>query len=339
MPRKLTSYLLLVTGSIAIGSALAISEKLCAKYIDSWLPATNTTTTFNRPSTIEFYSSKGEIIQKLGPITRSQPASGRIPEIIKQAFIAAEDRRFYKHNGVDFRSISRATLKNIKARSVVEGGSTITQQLARIIFLSQERTLERKLKEIFLAFKLEKGFPKNEISEQYLNNVYLGSNAYGVSNASWIYFTKTPDLLTLEEAALIAGLAPAPSLYSPLVNSNLALKRRANVLKKMKLEGFISNTEFTHAHNSPLILKPASPKYLKSKAPFFTTYVEQELPYLLSKEQIEIGGLKIRTSLSLDWQAKAQKIISNQTPHKLEGALVSIEPNTGLIRVLIGGKD
>ncbi|KGG16535.1 Multimodular transpeptidase-transglycosylase [Prochlorococcus sp. MIT 0602] len=294
---------------------------------------------FNRPGTIELLASNGEIIQKLGPITRDKMTSEFIPTIIKKAFIASEDRRFYKHNGVDFWSISRAMLTNIKAKSILEGGSTITQQLARIIFLNQEKSISRKLKEIALAYKLERSLAKEEILEQYLNNVYLGSNAYGVSDASWIYFKKTPNQLSLEEAALIAGLAPAPSAYSPLVNVELALKRRSIVLRKMRAENFISNSELLIALNKPLNLQPAMPKYLKSKAPFFTSFVEQELPKILSQEQIEIGGLKIKTSLILDWQLKAREVIKTQSPKNAEGAIISIEPSTGLIRVLVGGKD
>lgn len=310
MQRKIQTFLVVATSSIILGSLTAISELLVSRSIDSLLPPASKVKRFSRPGTIEFLTSKGAIIQKIGPITREKMDSERMPDLIKKAFIAAEDRRFYKHKGVDFWSISRAVSKNIKERSVIEGGSTITQQLARIIFLNQDRTLKRKLKEIALAFKLERKLSKDEIIEQYLNNVYLGSNAYGVSDAAWVYFQKTPDRLTIAEAALIAGLAPAPSLYSPLVNSDLAIKRRSIVLQKMRFEQYISDSEFSIALQSPLRLKPSAPKYLKSKAPFFTSYIEQKLPHILSKEQLEIGGLKIRSSLNLDWQLKAQEILN-----------------------------
>ena len=122
-----------------------------------------------------------------------------MPSLIKKAFIAAEDRRFYKHKGVDLLSITRALRNNLNQRAVKEGGSTITQQLARIVFLTQDRTITRKIKEVALAFKLERQFNKEKILEQYLNNVYLGSNAYGIADAAWIYFSKTPDVLTLED--------------------------------------------------------------------------------------------------------------------------------------------
>ncbi len=336
---KIKACFLLATSGLILGSCIAITENFVSKSIDSTLPPTSKISKFNRPGTIELFASKGEIIQKLGPVTREKMSSGAIPQIIKNAFIASEDRRFYKHKGIDLWSISRAMITNIKERAIVEGGSTITQQLARMVFLNQDKTIQRKVKEMALAFKLERNLTKEEIIEQYLNNVYLGSNAYGISDAAWIYFKKTPDLLTLEEVALIAGLAPAPSLYSPLVNSDLALKRRYIVLHKMRIENFISKSELSAALDKPLKLQPAAPKYLRSKAPFFTDFIEQKLPELLSKEDIEVGGLKIKTSLFLDWQEKAKEVISKQTPINSEVAIVSIQPSSGLIRVLVGGKD
>jgi penicillin-binding protein 1A len=190
-----------------------------------------------------------------------------MPELVKQAFVAAEDRRFYDHDGVDLWGISRALVTNLRQGAVREGASTITQQLARTVFLSQDRTLTRKLKEAALAYKLERQLSKEQILEQYLNFVYLGSSAYGVSDAAWVYFSKQPDQLTLPEAALIAGLPPAPSVYSPLVNPDLALERRSIVLDRMQQAGFISAGEAAEARNAPLDLKPATPKYFNSAAP------------------------------------------------------------------------
>ena len=169
--------------------------------------------------------------------------------------------------------------------------------------------------------------------------MYLGSGAYGVADAAWIYFSKTPDQLTLPEAALIAGLPPAPSLYSPLVNPDLARQQRAVVLERMNKEGFITAGEAAAALNSELSLRPATPKYFNSSAPYFTSWVAQELPKLLTQEQLEVGGLKVRTSLNLDWQKKALEVIRKNAPFDTEGAMVTIEPGTGLVRVLVGGKD
>ncbi|MGB0278801.1 MAG: transglycosylase domain-containing protein, partial [Prochlorococcaceae cyanobacterium] len=236
----------------------------------------------------------------LGPATREKIEPGQMPLLVKQAFIAAEDRRFYDHNGVDLWGIGRALVRNVRQGAVREGASTITQQLAR--------------------------------------TVYLGSSAYGLADAAWVYFSKTPEQLNLQEAALIAGLPPAPSVYSPLVNPELALERRAIVLDRMQQAGFITKDERDEAKNSPLDLKPAIPKYFNSAAPFFTSWVAQQLPQLLTPEQLEVGGLKIRTSLNLDWQKKAQQVVRKYAPFNTEGAIVSMEPGTGLVRVMVGGK-
>ncbi len=339
MGRKIKVLAFICTGSIAIGSLGSICERLVSNHIDSLLPDPREINSFSRPGTITLLSQKKKIIQKLGPATREKVETESMPELVKQAFLAAEDRRYYVHKGVDLWGIGRAALVNLKQRKVVEGGSTITQQVARIIFLSQEQTYSRKIKEIALAYKLERYFSKEEILGQYLNNVYLGSNAYGVADAAWIYFSKTPSELTLTEVALIAGLPPAPSLYSPLVNSDLAIQSRNKVLEKMYLQGFISNETLAESLKDPLILKPAAPKFYKSTAPFFSSWVEQRLPYMLSKEELEVGGLQIQTSLNLEWQSKAQKLIRMQGSEEREGALISIEPSTGLIRALVGGKN
>jgi penicillin-binding protein 1A len=169
--------------------------------------------------------------------------------------------------------------------------------------------------------------------------VYLGSGAYGVADAAWIYFSKTPEQLTVPEAAMIAGLPPAPSIYSPLVNPDLAKEQRSIVLDRMAQAGFISTSEAERGRNSPLGLKPATPKYFNSSAPYFTTWIAQELPKFLTPEQLEVGGVKVRTSLNLDWQKKAQQVIRANAPFDTEGAMVSIDPGNGLVRVMVGGKD
>ena len=310
-----------------------------SQLVDATLPDARGIASFNRPGTITLLSSEGRVIQKLGPATREKLKPGEMPLLVQQAFIAAEDRRFYDHDGVDGWGIARAVVTNVRQGSVREGASTITQQLARMVFLSQDRTITRKLKEAALALKLERQISKQKILEQYLNYVYLGSGAYGVADAAWIYFSKTPEQLSLPQAALIAGLPPAPSIYSPLVNPDLALKQRALVLDRMKQEGFITAAEAARAHNTQLNLQPATPKYFNSAAPYFTSWVAQELPKLVTQEQLEVGGLKVRTSLNLTWQDKAQAVIRKNAPYDTEGAMVSIEPGTGLVRVLVGGKD
>ena len=178
--------------SLLTGTFFAISEIYLTKFFDSLLPESNKVNLYHRPGTITLLSKSGKIIQKIGPLTREKIQLDKLPKKIEQSFLAAEDRRFYLHHGIDFWGISRALTTNLKAGRVKEGGSTITQQLARIVFLSQDRTFTRKIKEASLALKTERELTKREILEQYLNNVYLGSSAYGIADASWVYFSKNP---------------------------------------------------------------------------------------------------------------------------------------------------
>jgi penicillin-binding protein 1A len=337
--RKRRHWILIAGTAVAIGCITALAERSLTQALDSMLPDARRIANFNRPGTITLLSTDGQVIQKLGPVTREKIEQDKMPQLVEQAFVAAEDRRFYNHNGVDIWGISRALLTNLRQGAVREGASTITQQLARTVFLSQERTLPRKLKEAALAYKLERQLSKQQILEQYLNYVYLGSGAYGVADAAWVYYSKSPDQLTLPEAALIAGMPPAPSVYSPLVNPDLALERRSVVLERMNQAGFISAAEAKEALDSPLNLKPAIPKYFNSTAPFFTSWVAQQLPNLLTPEQLEVGGLKIHTSLNLAWQTDAQQVVRKYAPGNTEGSMVSIEPSTGLVRVMVGGKN
>ncbi|MFZ9850780.1 MAG: transglycosylase domain-containing protein [Vulcanococcus sp.] len=332
---------LLAAGLLGAGAgvAVALGQSVLVQGLDSLLPNVRRLSNYSRPGTVTVLSADGQVIQKLGPATREKVAAGQMPLLVQRAFIAAEDRRFYQHDGIDPVGIGRAMLRNLKQGSVEEGASTITQQLARTVFLSQDRTILRKLNEVLLAGKLERQLSKQQILEQYLNVVYLGSSAYGVADAAWIYFSKGPEQLTLPEAALIAGLPPAPSVYSPLVNPDLALERRATVLRRMREAGFIDETQLQQASAAPLRLKPAEPKYWTSRAPYFTSWVAQELPRVLSPEDLEVGGLTIRTSLNMAWQERAQATINRHTPGAMEGAIVSMEPGTGLVRAMVGGKD
>ena len=339
MNRSRLHWALIAGTAAAVGVGAALGTRALTEMVDATLPDARGIASFNRPGTITLLSSKGQVIQKLGPATREKVEPGAMPQTVAEAFIAAEDRRFYQHDGVDGWGIARAIVTNVRQGAVREGASTITQQLARTVFLSQDRTITRKLKEAALAMKLERQLSKQQILEQYLNYVYLGSGAYGVADAAWIYFSKAPDQLTVPEAAMIAGLPPAPSIYSPLVNPDLARERRSIVLDRMAQAGFISVSEAEKGRNSPLGLKPATPKYFNSAAPYFTTWIAQELPKVLTPEQLEVGGVKIRTSLNLDWQKKAQKVVRANAPFDTEGAMVSIDPGTGLVRVMVGGKD
>lgn len=325
------------------GSAIAFTGVWWS--IESSLPDAKELYTFVRDDTLTIKAGNGEILQQKGPATREPLKLAQVPKPLVQAFIASEDRRFYQHHGVDYQGIVRAFLSNIRSRNLVEGGSTITQQLSRILFLNQERTLWRKLKEVSLSQKIERTLNKEQILERYLNLVYLGSGAYGVADASWVYFSKPVNKLTLAEMATIAGLAPAPSLYSPVVNPQAAKTRRDLVLRRMQEDGVITPQAAETAISAPIALKPSLPRRLQVKAPYFTTFIQQELPKYVSSEQLEAGGLTVETTLNPKWQTAAETAVKNTVAQNgrwqgfQEASLVSIDPRTGEIKALVGGKD
>ncbi len=309
------------------------------------LPPTAELFTSVRNQTLTIKAADETILQQIGPATREQLELEKMPNSLVQAFIASEDRRFYQHQGIDFQGIVRASFSNLRSANLVEGGSTITQQLARILFLNQERTLWRKIKEVRLAGKIEHNLSKEQILERYLNLVYLGEGAYGVADAAWVYFSKPVSQLTLSEIATIAGLAPAPSLYSPVTNLALAQQRRNLVLQRMRDDGVITAEAAAAASSKPLVLKPSPAKRLQVEAPYFTTYIQKELPKYISPEVLEVGGLTIETTLNPKWQKAAEDVVqdtvaSNGRWQNFEqAALVSIDPRNGEIKALVGGKD
>jgi penicillin-binding protein 1A len=325
-------------GAIALGSVIGIDAG--RRYLIRQLPDAQEVYTFLRPGTLTILSADGYVLQKIGPATREKLRLQQIPPLLQKAFLAAEDRRFYQHDGIDYWGVIRATHRNLLSRGVVEGASTITQQLARIVFLNQEKTFGRKFQEALMAQKLEDQLSKDQILENYLNLVYLGSGAYGVADAAWVYFSKPVKDLSLGEMATIAGLPPAPSLYSPQVNPQFAKERRNLVLQRMTEAGFISAAQAIAAEQDPLRLKSGSPKYFESLAPYFTSYVRQELPKFVSPEALEYGGLTLRTTLYYSWQKVADEVIQASLGGAVsEGALTAIDPQTGAIRAMVGGAD
>lgn len=330
-------------GVIAItGSAIAWGAWQFYR-LEQSLPEISDISAYNRDGTLTIEAGDGTIIMQTGPSTRDQVSLDQIPQELRQAFIAIEDRRFYDHGGIDYQGIIRALGANIIARDVVEGGSTITQQLARIVFLNHERSLARKLREAILAHKIEETLTKDEVLERYLNLVYLGSGAYGVADAAWVYFSKPVEQLTLSEMATLAGLAPAPSQYSPLVNLELATSRRNMVLRQMQETGIISASRADLLIQQPIAVNPSPHKRLQIKAPYFATFIQKELPKYVSSEALEIGGLIVETSLNLQWQEIAEEVVKEAV--EIDGraagfdqaALVAIEPTTGEVKAMVGG--
>lgn len=325
------------TTAIALGYSIYQIESSITESVEDVL-------VYARPATITIEGADGEILQEIGPVTHEKLKIWQIPDPIQDAFIASEDSRFENHRGVDFQGIIRAAFSNLQAGGVVEGGSTITQQLARIVFLNQERSFTRKFKEMRLAQKIENNFQKEQILERYLNLVYLGSGAYGVADAAWIYFGKSVDQLTLSETATLAGIVPAPSLYSPLLNKDAAIKRRNLVLRRMAEEGFISESELKKAIATSLTLNPKQPKRFTRQAPYFTDYIQRELPKYVSAENLKAGGVTVETTLHTQWQTAAEAAIENAISYGRwqgykQAALTAIDPRSGQIKVMVGGND
>lgn len=294
----------------------------------------------------KFYSSDNEVIKTFTAFTFSKVDLEDIPEDLQHAIIATEDKNFYSHKGYDPSGLLRSTFANVLAGHVVQGASTITQQLARILFLSNEKTFTRKIKELIVAVRIEKTIPKNKILEMYLNNVYLGSGAYGVEGASQIYFNKHLKKLTLAECALLAGLPQAPSVYSPFHDPDLAVKRRNKVLKRMYKMNFITKDEYDQACNEKLHLNPMPEIYTLNKAPYFCDYVMKELDKLgFSEVEISQGGYKVITTLDYKAQQKANEAIIKTmnawglSGKKQQAALFSFNPIDGRILAYAGGKD
>ena len=313
--------------------------------IDKNLPNHSALKAVVREQTLTIKAADGTVLQQQGEATREQLQLEQIPDNLKKAFIASEDRRFNQHNGVDIQGITRAVINNLRSQDVVEGGSTITQQVARILFLKQEKTFWRKLKEIRLAQKIEQQLTKDQILERYLNLVYLGSGAYGVGDAAWVYFSKSIDQLTLSEMATLAGLAPAPNLYAPDKNLKAATERRNLVLARMAEDGIITPIQKQAAIQEPLIVNSNLPKRWQVDSPYFTSYIQKELPKHLSPDILANGGLVVETSLNPTWQKAAEaavtKILKNEGRWQnfKEAALVAIDPRNGEIQAMVGGKD
>ena len=211
-------------------------------------------------------SSDDKVLSKLSRKFEINNNKHKIPFLLKYSFISAEDKRFLQHNGIDLIGLSRAFISNIKSGYLKEGGSTITQQVARLIFLNNDISFQRKIKEILISFILDFRYSKDQILKLYLNNIYLGSGAYGINEASQVYFGKLINELTLSEIALITGLAPAPSIYSPYENIKLSIKNRNQVLESMYLDGYISIDDRNKALNEKITLNyPTNNNMLNDK--------------------------------------------------------------------------
>ena len=284
------------------------------------------------------YAADNTLLGSIPAEKNRQPvALDKISQWMPRATIAIEDRRFYEHRGVDVEGIARAAFKNLSEREVVEGGSTITQQLVRNLYISQERTFERKLREACLAIKVERAYTKQWILGNYMNTVYYGNHAYGVQAAARTYFSRPARALTLEQAALLAGLTQAPSTYDPFQSPERALARRDEVLRAMLSTGAIEREAYNVAvANRELGLDPGS-LYKRIREPYFFSYVYNELVREYGGATVRSGGLRVYTTVDRRLQLAARRAILDTLPYKTDpaAAVVSIDPGTGAIRAMV----
>ena len=294
--------------------------------------------------TTQIFARDGTLLANVYRVNRIWVSIDHIPPLVREAFIATEDRNFYRHHGVDLGGVLRAALADLR-HDRFQGASTITQQLARRLFLNDRVSFARKIEEMVLALEIERHYTKDEILERYLNLIYFGAGAYGIQAASHVYFGKDVDHLNLAQAAVLAGLPAAPSAYSPYVSVQRARDRQRHVLRRMVDSGFVSQAEASLAELQPLQLVGYRPAGLQSyRDPYFTTFALHQLDEQFGADAVAEGGLSVDTSLdprlqrlagsAVDWgigQAGAEGIGANQA------ALVAIRPSTGEIVAMVGG--
>ena len=290
------------------------------------------------------FDVKGRLLSSLhGEANREIASLKQISPDLKRAVIAIEDSNFYRHPGINPYSIARAALANYKKGSVAEGGSTITMQLVKNLFLTRERTFSRKLAETILAIRVEQVFSKQEILEMYLNNIYWGHNNYGIQTAAETYFNKSAAEVNLAEAAVLAGLIQAPEQYSPFLNYKNTKNRQAAVLARMRTLGWITLEEEQAAKKAPLLVgKPTA--WRKSKLPFITEAVVTELEERFGRDKVRQGGIRVQTTIDLHFQKMAEKsVIDSHRRLRSWGlradqiALAAVDPRTHFVKALVGG--
>lgn len=300
-----------------------------------------------QPLTTHIYYDNGELLSRHFSENRIEVSLEDLPAEVIQATVATEDRRFFNHFGLDLGGIARAAYHNLQNRTVTQGGSTISQQLVKNLYLTHDRTWQRKIKELFLTIQLEQTHSKNDILEKYLNTIYYGHAAYGIEAASRTYFGKPAADLTLAEAAMLAGLPRGPLYYSPLLDMDAARQRQSYVLEQMVGENYISEEEKETAMSEPVILKQSDDA---DEAAYFVDYLMNvELAPLWEEEPdlLQHGGLSIHTTLDSDMQLTAEKILEEIPVMRTDetgitqpqGALLAMDPASGYIRAMVGGKD
>lgn len=293
----------------------------------------------------QFYDNKGNVIYTTLSVERRVPVTfDKIPKHVQQAFIAIEDNRFYEHSGIDYRGTARALVSTLSGQEV-QGGSTITQQLAKNAFLTQERTIVRKIKEAFIAKELEHKYTKDEILTMYLNQIYFGQGAYGIESASMYYFGKHVQDLSIAEAATLAAIPKSPNYFNPFENPQASKERKELVIDQMYKYGMIDQATANAAKAQKLILRTSNAGSSDPRSYFFDMIIQKVISEV-GADALYKGGLKIYTTLDTDMQLAAERALrylpelynDNNKLTQPQVALVAVDPNNGQVKAMIGGR-
>jgi penicillin-binding protein 1A len=360
-PWKLFLALVVVAVFGSAGAVFGI-----VRWLGRDLPTPDQLTRIQTPVKTVVHDARGRVLHEFYKENRSLVPLRQVPRALVLATLATEDRSFYRHWGVDLWGIGRAAVSNALQMRRAEGGSTITQQLARNLFLTHERTVTRKLKEVALAIEIERNYSKDEILEMYFNQIYFGEGAYGVDAAAKTFFHKPVQELTLPECALLAGLPANPALYNPRRRPEAVRARRAKVLRNMLATGAITQVEHDHAVGAPIGVTPV--RYSNDRAPYFVEMVRLYLDERYGSNVVYEGGLRVWTTLDMDLQEVAERALEKQLVQLeadlrpratranwtvpasdavravqrtayLQGAVVALDPRNGSVRALVGGRD
>jgi penicillin-binding protein 1A len=318
-------------------------------FVSLQIPPIRTLADYRPPLTTLILDRKGAVVDRIFQENRYLVSLSDLPELLPKAFLAAEDARFFQHSGVDAWSVIRALVNNLSSGHRSQGGSTITQQVARALLLTPEKTYSRKVKEAVLAYRIDRAFSKEEILIIYLNQIYFGEGAYGVEAAARTYFGRSARELSLGEMAMLAGLPQAPSRYAPFKHLDLAKKRQAYVLNRMAEDGYITPTAARKAFKQTMLWGP--PLARKPELQYFLQQVRNQVRNKYGADLLATGGLTIQTSLDQEMQSVAVQALhygiaawqarhrDDQASGSPQAALVALEPRSGKIRALMGGVD
>jgi penicillin-binding protein 1A len=349
--RRWLRLVLMLVGivSLLVASAAGVAALWAFTILPRSLPSVTALETFQPLQGSKVYDDNDELLTELHVERRIFVPLAHIPQSLRDAVIATEDRRFYSHFGIDPIGVARAVWQNYRRGRIVEGGSTITQQLTKVLFLTPDKSLERKMKEAALALELERRYSKDRILEMYMNQVYFGNGAYGVEAAARTYFGKSVTELSLKEAALLAGLPRAPSTYSPFEHPEAAKRRREVVLRRMAEYGALKEPDAKKLARADLGLIP--PERRRTTGQYFLEYVQQTLEAKYGADMVFKGGLNVYTTLNPTMQLAAEQSLRDglkalegrskaaKPGEHPEGAIVTIEPQTGYVRAMVGGYD